>query len=76
MLMRLTSKIACAAAIASAIALTVSAADARPLNTARFNGAYAYSGPYHGRSFVYGANHAPYGGDEDIPRDFQLLGTH
>jgi hypothetical protein len=28
------------------------------------------------RDFVYGANHAPYGSNEDNSRDFQLQGTH
>ena len=43
------------------------------------DGAYAYSGysaPSASRDFVYGANRAPYGWDEDNARDFQLQGSN
>jgi hypothetical protein len=75
--MRFTSKVLYAAAVVAAIALTGSAADARARHA--YDGAYAsggYSEPSQGRDFVYGANHAPYGADQDNPRDFQLQGTH
>jgi hypothetical protein len=76
--MRLTSKVSYAVGIAVAIALTASAADARS-RYAVPDGAYAYGGystPYRGSDFVYGASRAPYGWDQDYPRDFQLQGTH
>jgi hypothetical protein len=74
--MRSTSKLVFAAA-AAAVALAASAADARQITRGNVNGAYASTGdvtPSVGRDFVYGANHAPYGSDEDAPRDFQLQG--
>jgi hypothetical protein len=68
--MRLISRICFAVGIATAIAMTASAVDAR----SRYHGGYAaHAG---GRDFVYGANRAPYGRDKDNPRDFQLQGTH
>jgi hypothetical protein len=64
--MRLILKVFCAIGVAAVIALTASVADAR---TYRRHGAGA-------REYVYGANHAPYGRDEDNSRDFQLQGAH
>jgi len=75
--MRTISKVSYAVGIAAAIVLTVSAADARSRYAT--DGAYAYGGysaPYRGGDFVYGANRAPYGWDQDNPRDFQLQGSH
>ena len=76
--MRLTSKVSGVAAVVAAIALTVSAADAQSVARAKYTGPYAYgaNGAGSGRDFVYGANRAPYGSNEDNPRDFQLQGTH
>jgi len=85
-LMRFTSKVIYAVGVVAAIALTASAADASVRHTPEYrhapdayDGVYAYGGdcvPACGRYFVYGANHAPYGWDQDNPRDFQLQGTH
>jgi hypothetical protein len=66
--MRLIAKLSCAAAVAAAMAVTLSAANAQPRLTNRDG--------YIGSDYVYGANRAPYGADEDNARDFQLQGTH
>jgi hypothetical protein len=59
--MRTIAKLSCVAGLAAALAMSISAANAQS----------RYSS---GRDYVYGANHAPYGSDEDNPRDFQLQG--
>jgi hypothetical protein len=56
------------AGLLAAVTLTVSPASAQWSLSNRDG--------YTGRDYVYGANRAPYGADEDNPRDFQLQGTH
>ena len=53
----------------AALALTLSAANAQSSLTYR-------DGYTAARDYVYGADRAPYGANEDNPRDFQLQGTH
>lgn len=58
--MRTIAKLSCVAGLLAGLAMSVSAANAQSVNS--------------GRDYVYGANHAPYGSDQDNPRDFQLQG--
>jgi hypothetical protein len=58
--------------IAAASSVLLGGAAAASAQTALSNG-FRGEGA---RDFVYGANRAPYGSDEDNSRDFQLKGTH
>jgi hypothetical protein len=71
-------KIVLVIAAASSVLLGgAAAASARTALSDGFRGEHGWSGaPTGGRDFVYGADRAPYGSDEDNPRDFQLQGTH
>ena len=66
--MRSIAKLTCVAGLLAAAALSLSPANAQWSLSNR--NAYTSS------DFVYGANRAPYGADEDSARDFQLQGTH
>jgi hypothetical protein len=81
--MRFTSKASCAIGILAAIALTASAADARPRHAPyAYDGAYdAVGGADHanvsGRSVPYDAGGVPYARGQrtiDSSNDFQLQG--
>ena len=67
--MRSIAKLSCVAGVTAALALTLSAANAQSSLTYR-------DGYTAARDYVYGADRAPYGANEDNPRDFQLQGTH
>jgi hypothetical protein len=79
--MRFTSKVACAIATISAIALTASAADARGRHVTRYGDApYAYGGAfgaynaYGGGSERFFGSSVPYNPDGPGWNDFQLQG--
>jgi hypothetical protein len=71
-------KIVLVVAAASSVLLGgAAAASAQASLSMGFRGEDGWSGRVTGsRDFVYGASRAPYGSDEDNPRDFQLQGTH
>ena len=62
-------------AIAAASSVLLGGAAAASAQTALSDGFRGEAGSG-ARDFVYGANRAPYGSNEDNPRDFQLKGTH
>lgn len=79
--MLLRSKAAYVIATGAIIALTTSAADARyrytpPAPYPYYSGTYDYAGPLPPSTgtFVYGANRAPYGWNQNYANDFQLQG--
>lgn len=66
--MRSIAKLTCMAGLVAAAALSISPANAQ-WSLSNRDGVAA-------RDYVYGADRAPYGANEDNPRDFQLQGTH
>jgi hypothetical protein len=71
-------KIILAIVAASSVLLGgAAAASAQTALSDGFRGEDGWAGAATGaRDYVYGADRAPYGSDEDNPRDFQLKGAH